>query len=43
MPDDVRAILQDVIQNHGQMTEHQAKDYITKLERAKRYQAETWA
>ena len=43
MPDDVRAVLQEVIAQHGDRTDEQAREYILAMERSKRYQAETWA
>ncbi|XP_064630444.1 NADPH-dependent diflavin oxidoreductase 1-like [Lineus longissimus] len=43
MPDDVKAIMQQVIMKEGSMTEDEAERYVKDLEKTKRYQVEAWS
>ncbi|KAL8625897.1 hypothetical protein ACOMHN_012489 [Nucella lapillus] len=43
MPDDVRAIVKTVIQQHGSRSEQEAEAYLMSLERSRRWQLEAWS
>jgi len=43
MPDDVKEALWDVVSTHGDMTLDQAKLFVTKMERDRRFQVEAWS
>ena len=43
MPDDVRAVVKRLIQDHGHKLEEEAEAYLQSLERNRRWQMEAWS
>ena len=43
MPDNVRDALKTIISQEGKMSTEEAEEYVNKLDRSRRYQAETWS
>ena len=43
MPDAARDAVKECIQTSGAMDEQSASDYMERMDKTKRYQAETWS
>ena len=43
MPDGVKDAFLEIFRNHGNLTSDEAYDFYETMQRAKRYQQETWS